>query len=517
MTGSSFPVDMDFRRILETISEQIYETPLAFIRENVQNAVDAVRIQAARDGADPSDQRYLVTVTVNRGQIHVRDNGNGMTREDMRRYFWRIGASGKGTPEAIAAGCVGKFGIGGFANFGVCHTVEVISQVSEAQHGTYTRLSEEEIKASGAARPQVTVEKSDRAGPRGTLVVGHLKVPPHGEELRKYLSGFVRFVPVAVAFNGRRISQEVFTVISDRENYSPIGEGVCHWRDGDLALSGRLYEDRGHTIAAAIHSLTVAGSIVPLVGQLRFETGVLDIYKQGFKLCATSIGSTLGVSGRLDCDTFAPTAGRDSLDAPTNTLVGRIALALEKAGVDAILASGDRIRGNPRVFRYVIQRGMLNRLDNVQVRLADGSEESLGSIRQRAGGGVSVFFGRAQKQALNQIMQARGHVVVVLSAQHYRRRAEREYLTKFCDAQAFDGIIECQEHYQELSRFERVFLSELEFNVAKAYEIERFRVVAGSLTEDVPVYVKDSKDRAPTIYVDVRHPEIMKLTCTGIR
>ena len=515
MNGGSFPVDIDFRRILQTISEQIYETPLAFIRENVQNAVDAVRIQAALDGVDPSDNRYAVSVAVDGAKIRVRDNGNGMTPEDMRRYFWRIGASGKRTPAAIAAGCVGKFGIGGFANFGVCHTVEVISQVPAAGRGTYTRLSEEDIRASGATRPQVTVHESDLAAPRGTLVIGHLKGPANGDELRRYLSGFVRFVPVAVTFNGDSISQEVFTSISDRDNYSPIDEQMRQWRDGDLVVSGRLYEDRGHKIAAAIHSLGVAGEMVRLVGQLRFETGALDIYKQGFKLCATSVGTTIGVSGRLDCATFAPTAGRDSLDAPTNTLVSRIALALEKAAVATILGSADRIRHNPRIFRYVIQRGMLSSLANVPVRLADGSEDRLGAIRQKAAGGVSVFFGRAQKQALNQIMQARGHVVVVLPAHHYRRRAEREYLTKFCGAEAFDGVIECQEHYEELSRFERVFLSELEFNVAKAYELERFRVLAGRLTEDVPVYVKDSKDRAPTIYVDVRHPEIVKLKVLG--
>ncbi len=515
MNGGSFRVDIDFRRILETISEQIYETPLAFIRENVQNAVDAVRIQAVRDGVDPSDQRYAVTVAVDDREIRVRDNGNGMTPADMRRYFWRIGASGKGTSEAIAAGCVGKFGIGGFANFGVCHTLEVISQVADAHHGTCTRLSDEDIRASGATRPQVTVQESDLAEPRGTLVIGHLKGPPNAEELRRYLRDFVRFVPVAVAFNGDSISQEGFAPIGDRENYSAIDDQMRHWRDGDLVVSGRLYEDRGHRIAAAIHSLTVTGEIVPLAGQLRFETGALDIYKQGFKLCATSVGTTLGVSGRLDCATFAPTAGRDSLDAPTSTLVSRIALTLEKAGVASILRSAERIRQNPRIFRFVIQRGMLGSLANVPVRLADGSEESLGSIRQRAEGGVSVFFGRAQKQALNQIMQARGHVVVVLSAQHYRRRAEREYLTKFCGAEPFDGVIECQEHYQDLSRFERVFLSELEFNVARSYEIERFRVLAGRLTEDVPVYVKDSKDRAPTIYVDVRHPEIVKLQVLG--
>jgi HSP90 family molecular chaperone len=54
---NTFKVGIDFARILEAISRYIYDTPLAFIRENVQNAVDAVRIQAFREKielADPS-------------------------------------------------------------------------------------------------------------------------------------------------------------------------------------------------------------------------------------------------------------------------------------------------------------------------------------------------------------------------------------------------------------------------------------------------------------------------------
>ena len=43
---------------------------------------------------------------------------------------------------------------------------------------------------------------------------------------------------------------------------------------------------------------------------------------------------------------------------------------------------------------------------------------------------------RPRKQALNQIMQARGHIVVLLSAEQYRRNAETAYLTKFLRGKA---------------------------------------------------------------------------------
>ena len=37
---TSFQAGFEFEPILRLLSKQIYETPLAFIRENVQNAVD---------------------------------------------------------------------------------------------------------------------------------------------------------------------------------------------------------------------------------------------------------------------------------------------------------------------------------------------------------------------------------------------------------------------------------------------------------------------------------------------
>ena len=47
--ATSFPASIEFDSVLRIISKHVYDTPLAFIRENVQNAVDAIRIQALRE------------------------------------------------------------------------------------------------------------------------------------------------------------------------------------------------------------------------------------------------------------------------------------------------------------------------------------------------------------------------------------------------------------------------------------------------------------------------------------
>ena len=517
----SFPVGVDFSRILSTISKQIYETSLAFIRENVQNAVDAIRMQAYREGTDPGDSRYRIDVTVQGNTISVRDNGIGMTHDELKKCFWTMGASGKQTAEAQAAGCVGTFGIGGFANFGVCDTLEVTSQTHGTGMGTRTWLSEQEIRSVGTVMPRVRHENSDSASPRGTLVVGQLKSSPDVDQLRAYLQDFVRYVPTAVFFDNRKISQTPFAQIESQENLTEIDQGIQVWNSGDLQISGRLYEDRGYILVVDIECLHIGGDAIRFTGRIRMENGLINVFKRGFKLCATQIGSAIGVTGRMDSDRFVPTAGRDSLDSDTMGLLTRIVQVLERVSVEKILESPARVAQHTRMFPYILQHGLINKLEQVLVTLADGSENTLGTLRTRAEkGGMSVFFGQTRNQALNQIMQTRGHTVVLLSGDRHRRDAEKRYLEQFCGAKPFDGMIDCAEYYHDdaLSRFERIFLSELEFSILRSYDMVNIRLIPGRLTEDIPVFVKDhsaSRVQPLEIIVDVRHPEVTKLSNLG--
>ena len=514
---TTFSAGFDFEHMLRIISKQIYETPLAFIRENVQNAVDAIRLQAHREGIPPDDNSYRIEVTVTDYKIVVRDNGIGMSPDDLRNFFWTIGASGKRTTEAQAAGCVGTFGIGGFANFGICESLTVVSQTQDSEHGSYTYLSEAKIRDSGTTLPSVTMDISDEAAPRGTVVTGSLREIANTENIRSYLSDFVKYVPTAVYFNGQKISQTRFIDIKGRKNYTPIGEKTSEWRDGDMVITGRLFEDRGHNLSAEIENLILNGDTYKLVGHIRFENGPVSVLKRGFKLCAIQLTSSIGVSGRLDCDSFVPTAGRDSLASETHSLLSRIVAVMEREAIEAVLKTPERIAQHTRIFRYLIRQGLVSKLGNAKVSLADGSESILADIRRKSErGGVSVYFGIAQKQELNQIMQARGHLVVLLSPDRHRQDAERKYLKQFCKAKSFDGIIDCVEHYSDLNRFEKVFLSELELNILRSYEVEKFNLIAGRLTEDIPVFFRENHSGQPLeILVDVRHPEIAKLEVVG--
>jgi molecular chaperone HtpG len=516
--GEGFQVGIEFESILAAISKQIYETPLAFIRENVQNAVDALRMQAAREGIPSADPRFSVRIRVEERTCEIIDNGIGMSLEDLRNLFWTIGASGKRTAEARAAGCVGMFGIGGFANFGVCDELTVISQSADDAVGHWTGLSRGDIEGAKGAIPQVRVGNSGEADPRGTIVRGKLKEPADPESLEAYIRDFVQYAEEQVFFNERLVSGRPFRLPSQgEEELTPVDSDDENWTHGNVSLKGALFETSGHTLQAELHELFVANEPLRLKGWLRFENGPIDVLKRGFKICTTSVGTQIGVSGVIDCDQLSPTAGRDSLDPESSALVASIVTGMERAAVLAVLESSDRIAQHTRIFRYVRTQGLTAHLGNVVVELADSSEVRLEDLRRRAEGQIRVLYATSKNRALSELLQTQGHAVVQLPGDRDKQIAVRDFLIQYCGAEAFEGRIECAETYDQLTLFEKAFLSELEQTIVSGYEVATATLIAGRLTEDVPVYAPESTSSEELmIYVDVRHPEISKLEKLGI-
>ena len=93
-----FRFELDRSSVLDLFAgEQLYGTPYAFLRELLQNALDAVRLRTHLHGAGSgSDEPPRVEVTCWEdagGYIWVRidDDGIGMDEEAIRNYFLKVG------------------------------------------------------------------------------------------------------------------------------------------------------------------------------------------------------------------------------------------------------------------------------------------------------------------------------------------------------------------------------------------------------------------------------------------
>jgi molecular chaperone HtpG len=151
------PFQVEISRIIEVLARQIYQSPLALLRENTQNAFDAILLRRSRDQSFTPK----ISIDITSNSIKISDNGIGMTPEDLRQHYWRAGSSSKNTPEARAAGVVGTFGIGAMANFGIADilTVETESAITGERTRTSARrdtLSTSEDTIELLSRSQVS-------------------------------------------------------------------------------------------------------------------------------------------------------------------------------------------------------------------------------------------------------------------------------------------------------------------------------------------------------------------------
>ena len=511
--SNSFEVGIEFSSVLAAISKQIYDTPYAFLRENLQNAIDASRMQARRSNLSPDNPSLRIDIEVQGDFVRIRDRGIGMSSDDLRHFYWTIGASGKRNDEARAAGCVGMFGIGGFANLGVCEKLIVISQAEHSDGGNRTELGRSEIDGA-VGLPKVALQPSTEASPRGTVVEGKLTVPAEENQLRQYIEEIVKYCREPIYFNGNLISgaQPVLHL------QLPASIGTQTWLYDGIEISGRLFMDDSQTLGSSLEGLTAAGVPSKLSGALRFEGNGIDIRKQGFKLCSHTVNTRIGVSGFIDCDLLSPTAGRDSLNAESSALVAKIVAAMERQAVLSVLGSSDLIDQHTRIFRYVRENGLVGSIGNAMVQAHAGLGYSLDELRVRANNGARIYFGTPGNAALTNVLHSQGHIVVYLPSDNYKASAIREFLGQV-GATDLKGQVELVERYVNLNRFEKAFLAELSETISNVYQVNEVTLTPGCLTENIPIYVANPSSSATTalrIFVDVRHQEVQKLAQLGI-
>lgn len=514
MDTDGFPVGVDFRRILDTISSRIYDNPFAFLRENVQNAIDAIRIQALRDNRPVESPEYRVDVTVEGNTCRIVDTGNGMTKKELQVNFWTMGASGKTSEEARIAGCIGTFGIGGFANFGICSALKVISRSAKCSTAHSTSLSRAEFNSVAGQLPRVKYEVSDELKEHGTMILGSAEQAFDASALKAYLSEYVEHVRESVYFNGVRISRKDMKKAGD--NYRQV-TGRMSSSAGGLTVGFQLFADEGHGLAAQLYSLAQNGVEHSCGGFVRLVGGSLDVFKRGFKLCAVSVGSRIGVSGSIDSDLPRPTAGRDTLDVESISLLTQVFRIIEGVARSQVLTSEELLSAHTRLLPDILAAGELDKLALLRVSALDGESYLLQELKDAAALKRRIYFSLSSRRTpAAEVMQARGDIIVAISSDGNRRRAETQFLTQFCAASEFDSLIERLEPYSDLDTFEHMVLAELELAIRKLFSPEPFRFLAGRLTMDVPIYWSGKKEGGQVlVYVDTRHGEFTKLRPLG--
>ena len=124
-TNDTFQVDL--RGLVDLLSHHLYSSPKVYVRELLQNGIDAVTMRGATDdrpailltGADQSTD----------GRMHCFDSGVGLDDSDVRTFLATIGRSSKRDELGFArTDMLGQFGIGLLSAFLVTDEIEVLSR-----------------------------------------------------------------------------------------------------------------------------------------------------------------------------------------------------------------------------------------------------------------------------------------------------------------------------------------------------------------------------------------------------
>ncbi|CAL9365520.1 molecular chaperone HtpG [Streptomyces sp. enrichment culture] len=193
MTTETFEFQVEARQLLQLMIHSVYSNKDVFLRELVSNASDALdklRLEKLRDDAldaDVSDLHIEIDVDRQARTLTVRDNGIGMSYEEVGQLIGTIAKSGTATllkelreaqDAAGAEGLIGQFGVGFYSGFMVADEVTLVTRRAGECQGT---------RWSSRGEATYTLERVDDA-PQGTSVTLHLKPADPENQLHDYTS-----------------------------------------------------------------------------------------------------------------------------------------------------------------------------------------------------------------------------------------------------------------------------------------------------------------------------------------
>lgn len=173
--SGDYSFQVDLRGIVDLLSHHLYSSPRVYIRELLQNAVDAVTARRQRDALAPT----AIRLVVDESGLRITDHGIGLTEADVHRFLATIGNSSKRDDiEGARREFLGQFGIGLLACFTVAETIRVVTRSAidpaalpvewlAAADGTYSlRLLDPAAQQSRAPRYISRREPVRRRGSR---------------------------------------------------------------------------------------------------------------------------------------------------------------------------------------------------------------------------------------------------------------------------------------------------------------------------------------------------------------
>ncbi|MEV7421548.1 HSP90 family protein [Streptomyces sp. NPDC091212] len=332
---------VDLRGLVDLLSHHLYSSPRVYVRELLQNAVDATTARLLHEPGAPLRIRLIADGST----VVMEDSGIGLTSDEVHTLLATIGRSSKRDGlENARQEFLGQFGIGLLACFVVAQRIRVVSRSARTPDAPPV----EWLARDDGSYTVRTLPHEARPEP-GTTV--HLEPRPGAEEwtdprrVAELAADYGSLLPHDVTFTGPEATDRPLTerpAVWDRTYPTPTARRV--------ALAGHCARVFGFTPLDSIElDLPVAGvrgvAYVLPAATSPAQRAAHRVYLKGMLLTdrADNLLPDWAFFARvvLDTDTLRPTASRENLyDDETLTAV-REALGARIRNWLTELAAGD--------------------------------------------------------------------------------------------------------------------------------------------------------------------------------
>jgi molecular chaperone HtpG len=489
MSTELIPFQIETQRVIELLAKQIYQSPLALLRENTQNAFDAVRQRLAqRENFQPR-----IDIQLSPDSITISDNGIGMTLDDLRQHYWKAGSSSKNNDIARAAGVVGTFGIGAMANFGIADVLTV--ETESASTGERTVCRAEKIKLS-LKEDCIECKSVSSKGNPGTKITAHIAQDSYinVQQARDYIAEFVFLVDMPIYVNGELISQKpiegIVPQVSETWHYQ---QSMC--KIGERLIANILFSlsnnaDIWMKLTDVVWSeRAFPGCIVLRSGQSTFRT-----FRSGFGLATASVSSAYQFGGIADLLILEPTAGREAITVEGLQLLQSMMVEID-AFTSIILADRDECDVSTPFMNWVIAHNRYDLCGRTKMNIVPGDRISLNEVTaQSQRSSMRLYEG--SDQGIITMHASDDSPLLVLARHNPRRSCEQNYLSinAKIDIISDNPVVRNRRTQNQFSRSESALAWRIETILETDYFL-KCGVDFGIISHGVPVLVEKSQDK----------------------
>ncbi|TSE03841.1 MULTISPECIES: molecular chaperone HtpG [Aquimarina] len=201
-TGS---INVSVENIFPLIKKFLYSDHEIFLRELISNATDATLklkhlTSIGEVNVEYGNPTIEVKIDKDKKQLHIIDQGIGMTAEEVEKYINQVAFSGaeefleKYKDSAKDSGIIGHFGLGFYSAFMVADKVEIITKSYKDEPAAHWICD---------GSPTYSIEAHDKTD-RGTEIILHIGEDDveflEDSKINELLVKYNKFMPVAIKF-----------------------------------------------------------------------------------------------------------------------------------------------------------------------------------------------------------------------------------------------------------------------------------------------------------------------------